>query len=397
MTLVVKNGEKLMPVVRKPNFSDVTDDVPIETFTVRVGNQGSDAKSETIPLRDYLANLSQYTDTDHKVDLILERDSVVLTSSQCCVLPVRRGEKTEFAVQLFNYQSYDEDPAVLVVLVSKDGVSSQIVERSNQKLFFNDKGTARWFDIERLQDKRERETGKPQQKVKSFTEMKDTEKQENVIMMIQIPLKQKPRVRTRGFGSMTLGGEECCMMDGGFGMPACMSMNAPVYRSMSIQKGAGMDMGQIGLGSSEGPFVGTKGLKLERDDRFPIRCTFQYYRVTDENFINEHDIKDIKEQLDRATKVAVATGSLVFSKPVVTNPLCGDWCGTKAPGQVNNEVKDDPMDVSEEEPPRKTEPILDQPKPSDDPFGKLEERDYLKQVKTTATNTWGTKSMASFM
>lgn len=387
MTLVVKDGDRLMPVIRKPNFSDVTDDLPIETFTVRMGNEGADAKSQLVPLLDYLKNVGTHTDEKGntvQLDLHCDRDTHVLTSSQCCVIPVPTEAKTEFAVQLFNYQSYDEDPAVLVILASKDGVSTQIVQRSNQKLFFNDKGTSRWFTAERLQDYRTRKTGKKQDKVKSFTEMKEDEKLENVIMMIQVPLKQKPRPKTRGGGFFAMDGgsynmaaacafgvaeeEECCEDFGLFGD------SPPVYRSMNLQshvKGVGMDMGMIGLGSEEGPFVGTNNLKLERDDRFPIRCTFQYYRVTDENFINEHDVKDISVQVSKATTIATASGSLV------TNEDTG----------------------------RVTEPNLKNPLPSDNPFGKVvpkDERDYLKQVQqvqATASTEWcGTgKKLASFM
>jgi hypothetical protein len=374
MTLVVKDGSRLMPVIRKPNFSDVTDDLPIDTFRVRVGNQEEKAESKVIPLREYLSNLSLYTDNTHEVNLVIDRDSHVLTSSQCCVIPVQRGNTTEFAVQLFNYQSYDEDPAVLVVLVSKDGVSTQVIQRSNQKLFFNDKGSGRWFTLERHQDYKERKTGQKQEKIKSHTEMSADEKQENVIMMIQIPLKQKERPKSRGFGSKGIalgsnagwcGTEECMDMS----MAACaFSSGPPVYRSMNLApqvhvKGAGMDMGMIGLGSEDGPFIGTKNLELVRDDRFPIRCTFQFYRGTDENFVAEPDVKDIADQLAKASTVAKDSGSLV------TNTDTG----------------------------RVTEPDLTNPQPSDTPFGKLEERDYLKQVQTQATQDWGTQSMATFM
>ena len=55
-------------------------------------------------------------------------------------------------------------------MVSKNGVSSQVLESSNQKLFFNDNETARWFSAERLQDVRERRTKQKQNKVKSFKE-----------------------------------------------------------------------------------------------------------------------------------------------------------------------------------------------------------------------------------
>jgi hypothetical protein len=359
MTLVVKDGNKLMPVIRKPNFSDVTCDVPIDSFRLRVGNESKESKNAVVGLKSYLEDLNLHDD----------RDSVILTSSQCCVLPVEKGGKTQFAVQLFNYQSYDEDPAVLVILVTKDGTSTQIVERSNQKLFFNKNGMGHWFSVERLEDVRKR--NKVQKtRVDSFKEMKEDEKLENTIMMIQVPLKQKERVRSRGLMlSMcaTKGfAQESCVMDcyseeeseEEFGFSDCRSS---VKKKKKV-KGHGMDMGQIGLGDEDGKFIGTKGLTLVRDTRFPIRCTFQYYRVTDENYVTEKNIVDIAEQLAQAANVSVAQGSLVMN----------------------------------EDSERTTEPDLKNPKPSDNPFGKIDERDYLKTDPKPVPCVWGNDGMASF-
>jgi Holliday junction resolvasome RuvABC ATP-dependent DNA helicase subunit len=55
-------------------------------------------------------------------------------------------------------------------------------------------------------------------------------------------------------------------------------------------------------------------MKLIRDKRFPIRCTFQYYRVTDTRIVIEHDVKDIKAQLSQSTTKSIASGSLVLTK-----------------------------------------------------------------------------------
>lgn len=347
---------QLMPVIRKPNFSDVTDDVSVDKFKLRVGNEKKGAPSKVVGVIEYLKNLSSYTDNTHNVDLSRPEDTVVLTSSQCCVLPVQKGSSTEFCLQLFNYQSYEDNPAVLVILASKDGTSAQIVERKTQKLFFNDNGDARWFKAERLQDYRTRKTGVEQKKVESFTEMKGEEKLENVIMMLQIPLKVKPSSRG-GFG----------MQDGFCPELMLCASKGPVYRSMNVKKkrvrGVGMDMGMLGLGKKDGKFVGTKDLTLERDTRFPIRCTFQYYRVTDENFISEHDVQDIQKQLSQAHEMAVASGSLV----------------------TNEDTK------------RVTEPDLKNPVPTDNPFGKLDEREYLEKLSKTATDVWGQEAIATFI
>ena len=121
----------------------------------------------------------------------------------------------------------------------------------------------------------------------------------------------------------------------------------------------GMDMGILGLGSEEDDFIGTKNLELKRDTRFPIRCTFQYYRVTDENSINEHYVKDIAEQLNQATKIALDSGSLVLS---TTD--------------------------------RKTEPTLNKPVPTDNPFQKFENKTHLNKLQQ---NVWGNNSIVGFI
>lgn len=58
MTLILKDGSRLMPVIRKPNFSDITHDVPIESFRLRVGNEKEGARNDIISLKDYISNLS---------------------------------------------------------------------------------------------------------------------------------------------------------------------------------------------------------------------------------------------------------------------------------------------------------------------------------------------------
>ena len=357
MTLVCEDA--LMPVIRKPNFSDVTVDIPLDSFNITVGNE-SGSSLKTITLREYLKDISVYTDNTHKTNLLDEtNDKDVLTSTQCCVLPCDKGN-VDFNVQLFNYQSIDEDPAVLVILVSKNGTSAQILESSNQKLYFNDNGVAKNFNIERLQMNRERKTGVKQEKVKSFTEMKEDEKLENVIMMIQIPLERRTKP-SRGFSTMyggSIGGGglmqaqaasynmyddcelECCepMLYANSNQSFQLKKSKSRMTQREIDSSMGMDMGIISTGASNGRFIGTKNLELKRDTRFPIRCTFQYYRVTDRDHLEESDIVDIAKQLETAYDFVTTDkkGSLVVD-------------------HIN----------------RTTEPTLSQPKPTDNPFQKF--------------------------
>lgn len=303
MTLVVKSGNQLMPVIRRPNFSDVTDDVPIENFKVNY-------KGSLISLEQLLKNLGVYN----------ARDTQILTSSQCCVLPVELGQKTQFAVQLFNYQSRPNEPAVLVILASKNGTSVQVLDSSNTKLFFDDDGTARWFSAERLEDVRLRQKA-VKTKVDSYKEMTNEEKLDNTIMMIQVPLLLTS-IRLRALNSNTIFADNSdSLMESAF-----INENEDCEESCKIPTrgcGRGMDMGQLGLGDAEGKYTGTRGVTLKRDPAFPVRCTFQYYRVTDRDYIDEKDIIDIKEQINQSLKVATGHGSLVLnpSSGRVTEPV----------------------------------------------------------------------------
>ena len=294
MTLVVKSGKQLMPVIRRPNFSDVTDDMPINTFQLNY-------KGSLISLEQLLKNLGVYD----------ARDTQVLTSSQCCVLPVELGQKTQFAVQLFNYQSSHDEPAVLVILASKNGTSVQVLDSSNTKLFFDDDVIARWFSAERLEDVRIRQKA-VKTKVDSYKEMTNEEKLDNSILMIQVPLLVTQKKRSAVYGGSSFTRESAMACSAAFGA--------------SIGATRGMDMGQLGLGDAEGKYTGTRGVTLKRDPAFPVRCTFQYYRVTDRDNIDEKDIIDIKEQINQSLKVATGHGSLVLnpSSQRVTEPVLPD-------------------------------------------------------------------------
>lgn len=322
MTLVTYPGKNLrpqggrlpcnlMPVIRKPNFADVTYDVPIESFKL-LSDEG-----KVVSLKTFLESYN--VEGGNKV--LCDRDNVVLTSTQCCILPVEKGKKTEFAVQLFNYQSGHDDPAVMVILASKHGTSVRFVSSNDTRLMFDDKGKARWFSVERLEDSRERR-GEVKTRVDSYKEMKTEEQLENTLLMIQVPLKQKERPR-RQYEDDTFESMFCNGLEGSMGgKDGCMggmswdwdNKKKSFGKGRSVQPKSGMDMGQIGLGRTDGIYPSVKGKKIVRDERFPIRVTVQYYRVSDSSDILEKDVKDIADQLTSVVQKSVASGSLVFEK-----------------------------------------------------------------------------------
>lgn len=215
MTLRV--NDSCMPVIRQPNYSDITWDVKMSDVPIVIGNHCSDKSTElqTISLSDYLSNFSDFvTNKEYKKEINLlsqkeSKDSHVIMSSQACFLPIQSGEETKFNVALFNYQSKPKNPAVLVIVSTAKGSSAQIIEGKEQHLLFNNFGKKADFIAERVSDVRRK---KGQTNIHDKVLSKE-EKQDNVIVVVQIPLKQK-KPKQPAYDPFPANNS---IMDGGFG------------------------------------------------------------------------------------------------------------------------------------------------------------------------------------
>jgi hypothetical protein len=65
----------------------------------------------------------------------------------------------------------------------------------------------------------------------------------------------------------------------------------------------------------EGPFTEIDNLPIERDERFPIRVTVQFYQATSNGIISAADMQAISAQLKRVYEEADYVGSLVIDGP----------------------------------------------------------------------------------
>lgn len=306
MTLCV--GNRSMPLIRKPNFSDLTSDQDIGSYTVNVGNEtGGGLKS--INLKDYLQNIEKYSDIKVTGSLIVSRDTHVLTSAQSCILPLKNG-KVEFGVRLYNYQSCSE-PAVLVVVASAQGTSTHVVLGHDNILKFNKGGLAAEFMAERLRDDRERRG------VAVEGVMTAEEKVRNVLMIFQIPLKVRTSRQTYT--------ETLCDSDDMVGSSkiyfgyalAAPAIASGTKRTKARSDGAshrlgsrGMDHAMVSTTEGRGSFPSLAKWTVERDDRMPIRCTLQYYHVSDTPDVTESDMSEIASEVTRHKPV----GSLVVEE-----------------------------------------------------------------------------------
>ena len=311
--------DKDFPIINTKNFNDPTCDMSINRFSLNVGNEKEHCETTMgrISFKEYLQNLGQYVAANVKGNFFLPRDDKILTSAQSCILPLN-DNKVSFNVRIHNYQNDSKDPAVLVIVASPHGTSAQLLTDRKQKIYFNKCDYKAPYVAERLVDVRTA-AGKPLE-----GPMTQEEKENNVLFIFQIPLKQKPQYHNRG--GLCLDG---CLSKGVVVDPTI----AMIFAAKAGKEGTawsipldgaagdarfyesrGMDHAQLTVGDSIGPWNGTTPeFTIERDDRYPIRCTIQYYRVTDTDTISDETVNEISSQIWKFYDEAPITekGSLV--------------------------------------------------------------------------------------
>lgn len=288
----------LMPVIRYPNFSDLTADISLDRFYLLVGNERGKALHK-ITLREYLGDIRHYLSEPgswigRDTSLLAKRDTHALVSAQAAFLPVPQKGEAEFNPVVFNYQSYQGDPAVLVIVATREGTSATVIDNYRdafpagfswgQRLFFNQEGERASFTGERLSDFR------PRKMPRGVAPQTAGERGLNMVMIIQVPLKQKHPM------------DEGLML---FEEAEALGA-APMQTAKS-----NVETAVIGHGEVEGPYTEIDGLKIERDERFPIRVTVQFYKATSNGVVSSDDMEEIADQIKRVYSEADYVGSLV--------------------------------------------------------------------------------------
>jgi hypothetical protein len=347
MTLRVE-GEAL-PVIRCPNFSDLTLDVDMDDIALVVGNERLEGKKDIVSLEHYLSNITDYLSTPlpfgQKISLARqgmpeekeqEKKEKAVVSSQACFLPVPAGGTASFNVALYNYESEKGNPAVLAIVASKDGTSCQVLEHTRgqgaQILYANKDGKKCSFQGVRLSDDRK------QRGVAVQGAMTKEEKEANMIMVVQVPLVFAKPERVRSFkylkvkegkakgpfamfAAASIGAENMALEeqeysfgeqedeDGGFGFEA---MEKPKTRSLkrSREKKEKADVEEaiVRLGEAEGPFLELNGHAVIRDPAFPVRVTLQYYKTTSNGVVDESIMDSIAKQVKHPDATSLVTG-----------------------------------------------------------------------------------------
>lgn len=291
-----------MPVVRHPNFEDKTCDLDPWLFSLMVGNHDG-SPLRRVSLHEILANPLRYLSKPDSWrrkgnlprTLLASRDSKVLVSAQACFLPVPKSGKATFNPVLFNYQSVKDDPGVLTILATREGTSITVIDNHRdafsagaawgQRLFFNANGQRASLTGQRASEfapdagSSRRDDTTPQAASESGL---------NLVLLIQVPLKQKQKPHPQFVG-------------GGMLPPAPVAAEAV----------SDVENAVIGHGDLEGPFTEVDNLAIERDTRFPVRVTVQFYKATSNGVVSEADLQAIKDQIDRVYADSQYVGSLV--------------------------------------------------------------------------------------
>jgi hypothetical protein len=303
-----------MPVMRHDNFTDKTADIKLDKILVPVGNQTENGQLKLVTLAELLANPEQYLSAKDKgkiknSSLLAKRDTHALVSAQHAFLPVPKQGKATFWPVIFNYQSTKKNPAVLTILVTRQGTSMTIIDNARdtvtgggswgQRLYFNQAGKKAPLIAERLTDVKDKGTTANGEDAQSLGE------DANVLMLIQVPLKYKaPRRMTYAPAPMESQGA----IGGG--------MAAPSAEKKAKGDGGGYDRSDVdtavlGHGPTEGPFTELDGLTVQRDTRFPVRVTLQFYQATSNGVISKANVKAMASQIKKVYGKGDYVGSLV--------------------------------------------------------------------------------------
>jgi hypothetical protein len=324
----------LLPVIRFPNFSDKTADIAADKLWIKVGNQHKGGQVVTVPLTEVLQHLREYlTDPDSVVgdgNLLAARDTHFLVSAQHVFVPIPKQGKAEFNPVIFNYQSQPGNPAVLTLLATRQGTSVAVIENSGgdqsfqgqgQQLFHNNQGQKTTFTAERKSDVKARiEAGKA-----TAQDAGALDDGADMLLIIQVPLKFRAPMRGDGLGLAGSGA-------GGGGIAyaeAPMAAAAPMKKSARRREVSDVEQAVIGHGEDLGPVTEANKLKLERDDRFPVRVTVQFYKATSNGVVSDKDLEEAKSFIDKVYAKGDYVGSLVVPEGARHRPT--DWHLGKTP------------------------------------------------------------------
>jgi hypothetical protein len=313
VTIEVVSGDgagrelSLMPVLRPPNFTDRTADVPLDRIWLAVGNERKGGAGKVVSLREFLAEPGRFLSAPDRGrirtgSLLAPRDTHALVSAQAAFLPVPRAGKATFHPVIFNYQSTARNPAVLTILVTRQGASLTVVDNARdtvsggaswgQRLFFNAGGERAPLTAERLSDVVARGATMNGESAASLGD------DANLLMLVQVPLRRREE-RRRALAMAPAA------------PPAASAGAAP----KKAEAANDLEVAVLGHGELQGPFTELDGLEVERDPRFPVRVTVQFYQATATGQVGDAELGHLGALVARVYDKGDFVGSLVVPQP----------------------------------------------------------------------------------
>jgi len=242
----------------------------------------------------------------------------VLVSAQHAFLPVPQEGKATFWPVIFNYQSTKKNPAVLTILVTRQGTSMTIIDNARdtvtggdswgQRLYFNQNGNKAPLIAERLTDVKESGHTANGEDAQNLGE------DSNVLMLIQVPLKyRQPPARMAAPAAAA----EMSLDTSAMGAPSKNKAGTDKPDDgYGRQQRSDVDVAVLGHGETEGPYTELDGLTIARDPRFPIRVTLQFYQATSNGVVSKDNIKAMAAQIKKVYGKGDYVGSLVVPNGV---------------------------------------------------------------------------------
>ncbi|MCG5055119.1 MAG: hypothetical protein KA712_19320 [Myxococcales bacterium] len=325
-----RSATALMPVLRPPNFRDTTGDVALDKIWLPVGNEKEGAPLAHITLAAFLADPTRYMSLplEGRIQggsLLAKRDTHALVSAQATFLPIPQDGQATFWPVIFNYQSSRRNPAVLTLLVTRQGTSMTVIDNARdslrgqswgQRLFFNKAGQRSPLTAERLSSVKA--TG-----VTANGESADSLGEDaNLLMIIQVPLRfRQPPLRKLMAAPAASG----ALME-------APSSAAPAAEASRARR-SDVETAVLGHGPELGPFTELDKLTISRDPRFPVRVTVQFYQATSNGVINADNVRTLSAQIEMVYASADYVGSLVVPRQADRRrPTNWDGVGPMPPG-----------------------------------------------------------------
>lgn len=331
LTLQIQSGgttkAHLLPVVRFSNFEDKTGDIPFDQIFVKLGNQlredVSQDELQVITLKEYLEDLPKYAGIKVRAGSLYcpEKDSHVLMSAQACFLPVPQEGSVEFNPVMFNYHSAAGNPACLAILVCQEGTSATILDNATDRASWGQNVYHRNGSKKtRLLAKRQNDFRQEQAQALGIkAEEVVVEEDANLVLLIQVPLKQKTveryrgqqaSVRSRGLEAVYgIIMDEICSKGITSSFTSSFSGSAQHFAMRDDVEDAFITKGQ-----NQGDFNLWKHDEIERDTQLPIRVTVQLYKTTSNGVVNDSTALAVVSEILRCYDQAEFVGSLVVGK-----------------------------------------------------------------------------------